>query len=250
MNLRPSESLHSMTTFALIHGSGDGGWAWHLVQRALSERGHTALAPDLPTVREETTWDDCVDVLVTALAGAGDPVGDSVGDVVVVGHSAGGFLVPLAAQRLGAVLQVYVAGMVPSPGENANQWFEHTGWRQAVAERARADGGLTGNPDPMIAFYHDVPPRLAHQALARERPTGVRLGQVPWPLPALPKIEARYIVTTQDRFIPPSVQRTSAARRLGITAPDELRAGHCAPLSRPTQLAALLAGYVQRAEPR
>ena len=42
-----------MTTFALVHGSGDGGWAWHLVQRALRERGHEAVAPDLPTDRDD-----------------------------------------------------------------------------------------------------------------------------------------------------------------------------------------------------
>jgi hypothetical protein len=28
-----------MTTYAFIHGSGDGAWAWHLVQRALEQRG-------------------------------------------------------------------------------------------------------------------------------------------------------------------------------------------------------------------
>ena len=39
-----------MTTYALLHGSGDGGWSWHLVQRALSELGHDAagVAGDQP----------------------------------------------------------------------------------------------------------------------------------------------------------------------------------------------------------
>ena len=37
-----------MSTFALIHGAGDVGWYWHLVEADLRERGHETVAPDLP----------------------------------------------------------------------------------------------------------------------------------------------------------------------------------------------------------
>jgi pimeloyl-ACP methyl ester carboxylesterase len=228
-----------MVTFALIHGSGDGGWAWHLVQQALRERGHASVAPDLPTDRETATWDDCVDVVVEAVAGAAD--------VVVVGHSSGGFVAPLVADRLGATLQVFLAAMVPRPGETAGEWFSNVGWSQAVAELAREDDGITGNSDPAVAFYHDVAPELAASAMARERPTAQRLGETPWPLPVLPTIPARYVVTTLDRFIPPTVQRRVADERLSITDPAEIAAGHCANLSRPEELASLLAAMTRSA---
>ena len=227
--------LNGMATFALIHGSGDGGWAWHLVQRALRERGHEAVAPDLPTDRADATWDDCVDVVVDAIG--------SADDVVLVGQSSGGFVVPLVADRHGALLQVYVAGMVPRPGERAGEWFGDVGWSEAVAEQAREDGGRTGNPDPLVTFYDDVPAELAAQAMARERPTSERLGEMPWPLPALPRVPARFVVTTRDHFLPPAVQRRVAAERLGITDPDEMETGHCPHLSRPEELADRLAGY-------
>jgi pimeloyl-ACP methyl ester carboxylesterase len=225
-----------VTTFALIHGSGDGGWAWHLVQRALREQGHRAVAPDLPTERESATWDDCVGVVLDAVGGAPD--------VVVVGHSSGGFVVPLVAQRSAAALQVFVAGMVPRPGETAEEWMVAVGWSDAVRELGRADGGLTGSPDPLVAFHHDVPAGLSAEALLRERPTAERLGRTPWPLPALQTVPSRYVVTTRDRFLPPAVQRRVAADRLGISDPDEVDAGHCAPLSRPEELARLLVGFV------
>jgi pimeloyl-ACP methyl ester carboxylesterase len=227
-----------MTMFALIHGSGDGGWAWHLVQRALRERGHEAVAPDLPTDRDDATWDDCVRVVVEA-------VGDA-GDVTVVGQSSGGFIVPLVADRLGATLQVYVAGMVPWPGETGSQWFSSVGWASSVAALAQQDGGLTGSSDPMVAFFHDVPSELAVSAMARERPTG-GLGDAPWPGQALPTIPARYVVTNADRFIPSAVQRRVALERLGMADPDEVEAGHCVHLSKPDDLADLLAGYVDAA---
>src|SRR6266508_2966430 len=37
-----------MSTFVLIHGAGDVGWYWHLVEADLRERGHDTVAPDLP----------------------------------------------------------------------------------------------------------------------------------------------------------------------------------------------------------
>lgn len=124
MPSHPGRSPRTTTTFVLLHGSGDSGWVWHLVQRALRGRGHEALAPDLPTDRE-----------------------------------------------------------------------------------------------------------------------------VPWPAPALPGIAARCVVTTRDRFLPPLVQRRVAVERLGITEPEEIEAGHCAALSRPEELAGILAGHVDRTGP-
>jgi len=37
-----------MTNFAFIHGAGDVGWYWHLVEAELQTFGHDTVAPDLP----------------------------------------------------------------------------------------------------------------------------------------------------------------------------------------------------------
>ena len=37
-----------MATFVLIHGAGDVGWYWHLVEKELRQCGHQVIAPDLP----------------------------------------------------------------------------------------------------------------------------------------------------------------------------------------------------------
>ena len=37
----------TVATFVLIHGGGDVGWYWHLVERELRQRGHDTFAPDL-----------------------------------------------------------------------------------------------------------------------------------------------------------------------------------------------------------
>jgi predicted alpha/beta hydrolase len=73
------------------------------------ERGEEAVASDLPTDRRDVTSADCV-------AAVADAVGDA-DDVVVVGQSAGGFAVPLVAERVGGA-----AGLCD--GHGAGAWRE------------------------------------------------------------------------------------------------------------------------------
>jgi hypothetical protein len=47
---------------------------------------------------------------------------------------------------------------------------------------------------------------------------------------------------TEDRFFPAGFMRRVVAERLGIV-PDEIAAGHCVALSRPAELAGMLAAY-------
>lgn len=229
-----------MSTFALIHGGGDVGWSWHLVAAALEAQGHEVVAPDLPASDDALTLEDYADAVVTA-------VGRRSG-VVVVGHSFGGFTAPLVAARLDADVLVLLAGMIPAPGEPPERWWESTGYGAAVEEQAARDGGMTGNDDPYVSFYHDVPRDLAADALSRERahPSAAAM-EAPWPLDAWPDIPTKFIVCTEDRFFPPRFLRRLAHERLGIEA-DEVVGGHCAMLSRPADIAELLIRYAE--EPR
>jgi|SRR5262245_7557752 len=229
-----------MSTFVLIHGGGDGGWNWHLVEAELRARGHDVVAPDLPGDDESATLTDYANAVVEAV--------DGKQDLVVVGHSFGGFTAPLVADRLPVDVLVLVAGMIPAPGESPDEWWANTGYRSAVAEQAARDGGLTGSADPYVSFYHDVPRQLAEQALARERahPSQAAMA-APWPLDAWPEVPIRFLLCSEDRFFPLEFFRRLAAERLDVV-PDEIASGHCPALSRPAELADLLEGY--SAKPR
>lgn len=231
-----------MSTFVLIHGAGDGGWAWHRVEAELRARGHDVVAPDLPGDDESLTLDDYAAAVVAA-------VGDRR-DLVVVAHSFGGFTAPLVAVRLPVDALVFVAGMIPRPGEAPGDWWENTGHRRAVEHAAARDGGATGSDDPFVGFYHDVPRELAAQALSRERahPSSAASAS-PWPLAALPDVPTHVVLCTEDRLFPAEFLRRVVRERLGV-APDEIAAGHCVALSRPRELADLLEGYAQRQRPR
>ena len=141
--------------------AGDVGWYWHRLAAELREHGHVVVAPDLPCDDDSADLRDYADAVV-------DAIGDR-GDLVVVGQSYGGFTAPLVADRLQAQALVLVAGMIPAPGEAPADWWDNTGYRQAVEEQARRDGGQTGSEDPFVAFYHDVPRVLAEEALRKER---------------------------------------------------------------------------------
>jgi pimeloyl-ACP methyl ester carboxylesterase len=223
-----------MATFAFIHGGGDVGWYWHLVERALRELGHQTVAPDLPCDDNSATLLDYADTVV-------DVIGDRR-NVIVVGQSYGGFTAPLVADRVAAGMVVLVAGMIPAPGEAPAAWWDNTGHQQAVAAQSQIDGGLTGNDDPYVAFYHDVPRSLAEEAMSKERSESEAAYNDPWPLDRWPAIPTRFILCTNDRLFPADFMRRVVAERLGIV-PDEIASGHCVALSRPRELADTLAGY-------
>jgi pimeloyl-ACP methyl ester carboxylesterase len=218
-----------MATFVLIHGAGDVGWYWHLVEEELRTRGHDTVAPDLPCDDDTAGLAEYADAVVEA-------VGDRT-DLVVVGQSLGGFTAPLIADRLPVDALVLVTGMIPAPAEKAEDWFANTGYAQSAR---------TGSEDPFVVFYHDVPRALAEEALSKERTQSPTAGQSLWPLDAWPAVPTRFVLCTEDRLFPPEFMRKVVAERFGIT-PDEIAAGHCVALSRPKELAGLLAGY-QRGE--
>jgi len=214
-----------MATFAFIHGAGDVGWYWHLVRAELHRGGHHTLAPDLPIEDDNAGLSRYADVVV-------DAIGEGR-DVVVVGQSFGGYVAPIVADRIGARSIVLVAGMVPRPGETAEEMFATTGWQPERLDDA----------SPRSVFYHDVPADLADRAMAHERRQSDTPGLEPWPLPAWPDIPTRFVLCRHDRFFPARWLRPVVRGRLGIV-PDEIESGHCPALSRPRELAALLERYV------
>jgi pimeloyl-ACP methyl ester carboxylesterase len=213
-----------MASYALIHGAGDVGWYWHLVEAELRRRGHDVVAPDLPVEDDAAGLSEYADVVVRAIGRRKE--------VVVVAQSFGGYTAPIVCSRIPAASLVLVAAMVPAPGESANEMFANTGYRGEKQE----------DSSELAIFYHDVPPGLAAEALARGRRQSETPGNQPWPLKAWPDIPTRFLVCRQDRMFPAQWLRGVVRDRLGIT-PDEIDSGHTPALSRPKELADRLEAY-------
>ena len=219
-----------MTTFAFIHGAGDVGWYWHLVEAALRRLGYRTVAPDLPCDDDAADLSMYADVVV-------DAIGDRT-DVVVVAQSLGAFTAPLVCERVDAVLMVLVAPMIPAPREAPADYWEDTRYGEEVSVRYT---------DTVELFYQDVPPEIASEALRRARDQSEARMQEPSPLEAWPDVPTRILLCRDDRLFPPAFLRRVARERLGIT-PDEIDGGHTPALSRPRELTQHLLRYLTEAK--
>jgi hypothetical protein len=217
----------TVATFVLIHGGGDVGWYWHLVERELRQRGHDTVAPDLPCDDDSAGLAEYADAVVEAIGGRRG--------LVVAAQSLGGFTAPLVAARVPVELLVLVAGMIPAPGEAPNDWPANTGFDKVMRQQAQRYAGQE-------LIYHDVPPALAELARRHARDQSGTPGQAPWPLEDWPPVPTRFVLCTEDRFFPPEFMRRVVADRLGVV-PDEIAAGHAVALSRPKELADLFISY-------
>ena len=213
-----------MATFALIHGGGSTAWDWHLVEKLLEGQGHRVVAVDLPIEDAAAGLEDYVSAVIAA-------VGTS-GHVVVVGHSLGGFTAPLVAEALRADGLVYLAGMIPLPGESLGQWWENTGHRQSSA-----------SADTDEVFFNGVPEHLARDAKAREREQLGEWMSEPWP-GRRSTMPTGAILCLDDRFFPAVFMARQIRDRLGVE-PIEIPGGHYAPLSEPQAVTAALLGFAR-----
>jgi pimeloyl-ACP methyl ester carboxylesterase len=213
-----------MATYAFIHGAGDVGWYWHLVEAELRKRGHETISMDLPVEDDSAGLRQYAQSVVSAIGDRRAPV--------VVAQSFAGYVAPIVCERVPARLMVLVAGMVPSPGESAEEMFENTGYRPAPR----------GPAGTVETFYQDVPLELAREAMKRSRRQSDTPGKQPWPLAAWPNVPTRFLLCRDDRLFPAAWLRKVVRDRLGIT-PDEIESGHTPALSRPVELAARLESY-------
>jgi pimeloyl-ACP methyl ester carboxylesterase len=143
----------------------------------------------------------------------------------------GGFTAALVCARRPVDVLVFVAGMVPAPGESFNDWWKNTGYEGSGYEDV---------------FYHDVPPELEAEAQSKERGQADKVLGEPWPLERLPDVPTRYLLCRDDRMFSARWARRHARERLGIE-PDEIDGGHYISLSRPRELAERLAAYAPEA---
>ncbi|WP_276260409.1 alpha/beta fold hydrolase [Haloglomus litoreum] len=87
-----------MTTFVLVHGSFHDGSAWEPVVRQLEQMGHTAYAPTVaghgPDGNKDVTHADCSGSVEDYI------VDRELEDIVLLGHSFGGSIIPKVAERI------------------------------------------------------------------------------------------------------------------------------------------------------
>ena len=208
-------------TYVLIPGAGCTPWHWHPLTAELEARGEEVIAVDLPCDDESAGLSQYRDAVVTAIG--------QCTDLVVVAHSLGGFTAPAVCERLPVQLLVFVAGMIPRPGETVNDYWRHTAY------------DWDGDPESDY-FFQDLPPGLAAEARQQLRPQAGRPMDDPALLEHWPDVPTQAVIATEDLLFPADYLRRLTTDRLGF-APHDLPGGHFPMLGHPVELADLLETY-------
>jgi pimeloyl-ACP methyl ester carboxylesterase len=233
-----------MTTIALVHGAFHGAWCWDSLRPELEAGGFTVVAPDLPCEDPSAGCAVYADTVVAALAEADD-------DVVIVGHSLGGLTIPIVASVREVRRMVFLCAFLPQPGRPfTDQYGEEEGmFPDSPPETwpvSNPDGSMSWPPERVIpSLYPDCAPDVARWAADRLRIQALTPHAEPCPLQAWPAVPSSYVLARQDGAVGAEWARRTARERLGVTA-DEIDSGHSPFLSRPKELATLLADIARR----
>lgn len=213
----------------LVHGGFVDGSGWQGVYKALKKKGYTVTIVQNPTIS-----------LADDVAATKRTIAAQDGPVILVGHSYGGAVITEAGNDPKVVGLVYITAFAPDKGESVSTLIKSAPAGAPVPpilppvdgylllDRAKFPAAFAGdvNPDD-AAFMAD--------------------SQVPWGLDALggtivePAWRAKpswYLVTTEDKMIPPDAQR-QMAKRAGATT-VEVQASHSIYVSQPQAVATLI----------
>jgi pimeloyl-ACP methyl ester carboxylesterase len=167
------------------------------------------------------------------------------GPAILVGHSYGGAVISEAGTHDSVAGLVYVCAFAPDRGESVSTLLA-----QAPADAPAPpilppqDGFLFLDREKFAAaFAGDVPPADAAFMADSQVPWGVEaLGGVVSE-PAWRHKSSSYLITTEDRMIPPALQRTMAERAGATTT--EVAGSHAIYVSQPSAVARLISQAAQ-----
>lgn len=222
----------------LVHGGFVDGSGWQPVHDLLTRDGYRVSVVQHPTLS-----------LQGDAAAARMIIDEQDRPVVLVGHSYGGAVITEAGTHPNVAALVYVAAFVPDTGESVNTLLA---------------GFPTDGPGPPILPPQDgflfLDRNKFHDSFAGDLPADMAAfmadSQVPWGTDALGGqiTEAAwqtkpswYLLTTQDRMIPPPAQRTMAERAGATTV--EATGSHSVFLSQPAAVADLITQAATAAMP-
>jgi len=207
-----------------VDGSG-----WQEVYRLLENDGYDVRIVQNPTLSLES---DAV--------AAKRVIDAQRGPVILVGHSYGGAVITAAGTDPKVAALVYIAGFVPDAGESVNTLIANPPPGAPVPPiLPPQDGFLFLDRDKFHAsFAGDVPSELAEFMADSQVPWGVDALAGTISEPAWRSKPSWYLVTTDDRMIPPPAQR-SMAERAGATV-VEVEGSHSIFLSHPEAVAGII----------
>jgi pimeloyl-ACP methyl ester carboxylesterase len=231
----PSEKPVSIV---LVHGAFVDASGWQAVYDILSKDGYEVLMVQNPTV----TLQSDVAATTRVIAKAKHPV-------ILVGHSYGGAVITEAGDNAKVRSLVYLAAFAPDIGESVYQLA--TGPTEQGEEGPPLlppqDGFLLVDPAKFPnAFAAGADPTTTHFMAAAQVPWGLDAVQTKTTVTAWRTKPTYFMITTQDRMIPTSIQRKMAARAQAKST--DIASSHAVMLTQPQKVAAFIIKAAESAE--
>jgi pimeloyl-ACP methyl ester carboxylesterase len=221
-------------TVVLVHGAWHGPWCWSELVPELEARGLSVATVDLPSSGPDVTTLGDLDADADAVTAVLDAV---PGPKILLGHSYGGLPISQAAAGRDDVAHlVYVCAFLLDAGVSL---FDAAGGEPVSWWRLSDDGAWMTADQPEQVFYSDCPPEVAAAAVAQLHPQSLRAVRQPLRAAAWETIPSTYVVADLDWALPQVAQEGMAAGRASRVV--HVDAGHSPFLSRPRELAALVA---------
>jgi pimeloyl-ACP methyl ester carboxylesterase len=216
-------------TVVLVHGGFVDGSGWQGVYELLTKDGYTVRIVQNPTL----SLADDVAVTKRVIDAQSEPV-------ILVGHSYGGAVITEAGTDPNVAALVYIAAFAPDKGESVNTLIADPPPGAPVPPiLPPQDGFLSLDRDKFHASFAGD--------LSAEQAAFMADSQVPWGVDALageisePAWRSKpswYLVSTEDRMIPPPAQRLMS-ERAGSTV-VEVAGSHSIYVSKPAAVAELI----------
>ena len=223
------ENSSGVKNIVLVHGGFVDGSGWEGVYKALKKDGYTVSIVQNPTI----SLADDVAVTKRTIAAQNGPV-------ILVGHSYGGAVITESGNDPKVAGLVYITAFAPDKGESVSSLIKNPPPNAPVPPILPPKDGflLLDRAKFAASFAADVNPDKA--ALMAD-------SQVPWGVEALggaisePAWKAKpswYLVSTEDKMIPPDAQR-AMSKRAGSTV-VEVKGSHAVYVSQPQAVAAVI----------
>ncbi len=205
-----------MAVIVLVHGSNHGAWCWSRVVPLLEQKGHRAVAIDLPshgddpTPVNKVTLEDYIHATQMAVLSSDQPV-------ILVGHSAAGVTVASVAERNPEHIQhlIYLAAYAPQDGDSMAEMRKRAKRQLVIHAVQMAEDRKSYVFDPAEApklFYHDCAQADVEYALPRLSPQPIAPQMEPVQLGAnYNAVQKSYIICTDDHTVPPEEQERLTA---------------------------------------
>jgi pimeloyl-ACP methyl ester carboxylesterase len=227
-------------TFVLVHGAWHGGWCWRRVAERLRGGGHVVFTPTLTGLGERSHLLRAGIDLDTHIADVVNLMRwEELTDVVLCGHSYGGFVISGVAEHMASAIRsiVFLDAFVPHDGEAAVDLNAPA--VQDVIRAALHRGEISVPPRSAEVFGVNEADRAWVDRLCVPQPIATLTDKIAL-TGARERIARKTYIRAESYFNPGFVRAYEALRSDPSWRTDEVPCGHDVMLDLPERLTELL----------